>query len=179
MPEITPTPQAIRRNKYPSPAEIENYAGIEVQFPGSLVATVAKWKKEVWYPFKKNGVFGKLFALSVLVETLNEYYGKDVTLDIGPDCYQPDRNRILLVSPSIITTMHEYGHALYGDDELKACAYSIHLFKKCFPLAWEQLEWDGHVLRRREIPQGLSAEDVAGMEPDEPNETTESEDANG
>lgn len=167
MPEITPTPRSLNQGRYPSPAQIEAYAGEEVQFSDDLIATVMKWKKEVWYPFKRNGVFGKLFAISVLIDTFNEFYGKNVKLDIGPDCYQPDRDRILLVSPSVITGMHEYGHALYGEDELKACAYSIHLFKRCFPIAYEQLEWDGHVLRRREIPQGMTAEDVAGMEPDD------------
>ena len=155
------------QSRYPSPTQIEAYGGEEVQFSDELISLVMDWKKKTWYPLKRDGVFGKMYALYILVQLLNEHYDMSIRMDIGPDCYQPTKKRILLVSPSVITTLHEFGHALFGDDELRACAYSVHLFKRTFPKAWEQLTWDGHVLRRKVIPEGQTVEDVAGMEPDE------------
>lgn len=49
-------------------------------------------------------------------------------------------------NPSIISTLHELGHHFYGNSEKTACRYAIGIFKMCFPLAYEKLEWSGHML---------------------------------
>lgn len=49
-------------------------------------------------------------------------------------------------APSIISTLHEIGHLLYGESELKACAYSFQLFNAIFPKEIAKLTWQGHML---------------------------------
>ena len=51
--------------------------------------------------------------------------------------------------PSILSTLHEIGHAIRGSKELNACVFSIALFKMCFPEEFKNLEWKGHVLIRK------------------------------
>ena len=53
-----------------------------------------------------------------------------------------DQNRV-----SILSTLHEIAHAICGESELKACAYSIKLFAQVFPNEYARLEWHGHMLR--------------------------------
>jgi len=50
-------------------------------------------------------------------------------------------------NPSIISALHEFGHYLYGKSELKACRFSVHLFKEIFPIAYKKLKWEGHMLK--------------------------------
>lgn len=48
--------------------------------------------------------------------------------------------------PSIISSLHELGHHLFGSDELEACRYAIGLFKAGFPKSFDKLQWQGHML---------------------------------
>lgn len=66
-------------------------------------------------------------------------------------CYTPKTKTITLDrnNPSILSTLHEYGHHLLGPNELEACAWSISLFKECFPKAFQKLEWKGHMLVKK------------------------------
>lgn len=50
---------------------------------------------------------------------------------------------------SIISALHELGHALHGRSELDACAYSIKLFARVFPQQYHKLTWEGHMLKLR------------------------------
>lgn len=52
-------------------------------------------------------------------------------------------------NPSIISLLHEFGHSIYGSSELKACVFSIALFKTCFPKEYTRLEWNEHMLIRK------------------------------
>jgi hypothetical protein len=57
-----------------------------------------------------------------------------------------DRNIIVMVGKlSLITFLHEYFHAL-GLNEHYAVKYSVSLFKKCFPEAYEKLYSYQHCL---------------------------------
>ena len=64
--------------------------------------------------------------------------------------YNPDTDTISIDynNPSIISTLHEIGHALFGSSELKACKFSVWLFKTVFPKAFQKLKWDGHMLKK-------------------------------
>ena len=58
------------------------------------------------------------------------------------------------IAPSIISTLHEIGHLIYGPSEIKACAYSYQLFSYVFPIECSNLQWDGHMLvkkKKREL----------------------------
>lgn len=64
--------------------------------------------------------------------------------------YNPRAHAIYGYRPSIISALHELGHALDPKrgkpGELSACAYSIGLFRTCFPKAYAKLKWRGHML---------------------------------
>lgn len=69
----------------------------------------------------------------------------------GP-CYFPMGN-LIIMNPeddgrySIVTFLHEFGHAL-GKNERGTCRWSINLFRKFFPKSYERLVPRGHVLQR-------------------------------
>ena len=48
--------------------------------------------------------------------------------------------------PSILTSLHEFGHHLYGASELTACSYSICMYIKVFPEIYEKMTWQNHLL---------------------------------
>jgi hypothetical protein len=64
--------------------------------------------------------------------------------------YNPRKKTINLDMnhPSILSTLHEYGHHLYGTSELKACAWSVNVFSRCFPKEFARLHWEGHMLKK-------------------------------
>lgn len=60
-----------------------------------------------------------------------------------------------LDSPSVISTLHEFGHYLHfssyleGDEsmaEFVACRYAVGVFKTCFPKSYAKLTWSEHTL---------------------------------
>jgi hypothetical protein len=68
--------------------------------------------------------------------------------DSGRSCYVPASNTIILRGRlSVVTALHEFGHAL-GKDEREACRWSVNLFRKCFPQSWRRAQFDGHMIRR-------------------------------
>jgi len=76
-------------------------------------------------------------------------------------CYMPATNTINLgMKPSIISTLHEMAHAVYGIEELPACAFSIALFKAVYPRSFAKLEWKGHML----VKPGMSSTPITSME---------------
>ena len=69
-----------------------------------------------------------------------------------PWAYSPSENKIYAKSdsPSIISALHELGHFLYGRSELKACAFSVGMFKTCFPNSYAKLKWERHLLVKQD-----------------------------
>ena len=66
----------------------------------------------------------------------------------GRSFYSPFADEIVLVGRlSVITFLHEVGHVLYGRSELKACRWSLQLFKKTFPRSFSGLLFERHVAR--------------------------------
>ena len=89
-------------------------------------------------------------------------YGKRTTLTFGVleggdsvgSHYSPMSDTITLVGKlSAITFMHEWGHVLWGASELKACRWSLNLFRRCCPKSFERLRFEGHLARRDNPPQ--------------------------
>lgn len=62
-------------------------------------------------------------------------------------CYVPSRNRIILPELSVVTYLHELGHAR-GWDERQACRWSINLFRRIFPQSYARCRHRGHMLIR-------------------------------
>ena len=52
-------------------------------------------------------------------------------------------------NPSIISSLHELAHHLYGEDELIACKWSINLFRTAFPKSYAKLECENHLLIKK------------------------------
>jgi hypothetical protein len=66
----------------------------------------------------------------------------------GASYYEPRHHRVVLSGRlSIITMFHEVGHAL-GFGERQATAFSVNLFKRCFPRQFARLIHRGHTLLR-------------------------------
>lgn len=64
----------------------------------------------------------------------------------GSSCYLFGAHAIILRGRlSVITTLHEVGHALHGRSEQMACAWSLAYFRACFPRSWRRLKFDGHM----------------------------------
>lgn len=123
-----------------------------VDFRVKTLEIMHEWKKEHLKGWKEKDIGTKFVVLGFLIEMLGDTYDKPVKGFIASDhyAYDPEEQTILydVSHPSIISTLHEFGHHLYGRSELKACRWSIWLFKTVFPKTWETLEF-------RESPYGL------------------------
>lgn len=138
--------------KYPSQEEI---MGTPHTHKPEVIKLVKSWKREYWKNVKGESDEQKFIALKALLQRIaSEAYQRPVEVDYQPDvpscCYHPQMNRITVnKSLSIISSLHELAHHLFGPSELKACRWSVWLFKKTFPKAYDQLEWRGHMLVKR------------------------------
>lgn len=63
--------------------------------------------------------------------------------------YSPAFHRIVLCGQlSVVTFLHEFGHARGWRSERKVCGWSINLFRRVFPRSYARLEHRGHTLVR-------------------------------
>lgn len=86
----------------------------------------------------------QMVALSSPNVELKTIRGKDYA-------YSPLNNTVILgKTASIMSTLHELGHAIIGWSELDACRFSVKLFQQIFPREYAQLEWQGHMLIRKQ-----------------------------
>ncbi|MGA2441922.1 MAG: hypothetical protein ABSH08_13265 [Tepidisphaeraceae bacterium] len=64
----------------------------------------------------------------------------------GNSCFIPATRTIILRGRlSVITALHEIAHVLFGHSEHVACAWSLRLFRDCFPRSWSRLQFSGHM----------------------------------
>ena len=74
-------------------------------------------------------------------------FGNDHATCSGSSCFIPSANAIVLRGRlSVVTYLHEFAHAR-GMNERGGCRWSINLFRRCFPLSWSRVRFDGHMLR--------------------------------
>ena len=126
--------------KYPTKNEILKHKTIITK---EEINILQKWKKTK--PTIKN-----LKQLITKLTKLHKLKIKTKYNSNKPAHYNPTTKTINLNNFSIITTLHETGHAIHGQPEIKACAYSIQLFKKIFPKEYKKLKWIGHMLKKDE-----------------------------
>lgn len=115
-----------------------------------LVRDIIAWKKNVWKESKHDSYL-KARALNNLVGIMNRHYETECSFmvegGIPSPCYKPATKTIHMnESLSILSTMHEFAHHQFGTSEKKACRWSVHLFRKTFPKAYNSLKWQGHCL---------------------------------
>lgn len=127
-----------------------------VIFKKQTVAAMNRWKR-IRRKVKKNSPWNndtKFQTLQLLIGDLNQAYNTDCNLEynnIPSPCYIPISKTIVMNnSLSIISVLHEFAHHLFGPDELKACRWSVWLFKKTFPKAFDKLTWQDHMLIRKD-----------------------------
>jgi hypothetical protein len=134
--------------KYPTKEEI-----LEAPHTPSLneQEAINRWKKTYYKNWTELSTRNKHNRIAVLIAELNiANRGKSfryITHEYGWQ-YTPDDNTIAGTEnkPSIVSALHELGHHLYGESELKACRYSVGIFRSCFSKDYEKLTWKGHTL---------------------------------
>jgi hypothetical protein len=141
---------------YPTKEQILNH---HIDIKQAYINTISHWKIFCYLKrWKKSNNQIKLKDLETLLwdlEIHNFLYSPDKTIKLldvqyGTDYHYDSENHIIVLDsnhPSIISTLHEFAHHLLGPDELEACAWSVNLFKKCFPKKYEKLSWKGHMLK--------------------------------
>ena len=121
-----------------------------------VIGIVRNWKRTEWKEAKNGSDDLKFLALKSLIQRIALIYDKQVNVVYKADapscCYIPMFNNAIVINRtlSIISSLHELAHALFGPDETKACRWSVWLFRKTFKKAYERLEWRGHRLVKRQ-----------------------------
>lgn len=116
------------------------------------IDAVKIWKSLFWKGWNKQEPAWQFAGLLWLVTAVCRVEGVcPIDIDIGKDyLYVPREETPLIIfgaTPSVISTLHEIGHHLFGKSELEACAFSLQLFKEVFPKDFAKLHADGHMMK--------------------------------
>jgi len=137
--------------KYPSRKEIESTS---IEINPKTIQAIKKWKKEFYTKWHHNTNEAKINKLNSLIYYIqkSEKNIQPLKTRIGTEYkYDPDKKVIYhnLEKPSIISTLHELAHHVFGESELVACTWSIQAFKKSFPNSFSKLKWENHLLVKK------------------------------
>lgn len=123
------------------------------KFKKGTIHVVKAWKRNNIKGWKYKTAEEKFKALKSLIKGLEDVYENPVKEVIAgdDDMYDVKDKSIYITKdrPSIISALHEFGHHILGASELKACIFSVWLFKICFPGLYAKLEWSDHLLVKR------------------------------
>lgn len=114
------------------------------------IEILCDWKDRNYKRWKDKSANNKLLCLEQLISKLVIHYSHPCRIGTADEPkYDPNTQTIFIsnTKPSILSTLHEFGHHLYGESELKACAYSVWMFKMVFPKVYTKMKWDGHMLK--------------------------------
>lgn len=137
----------INAPRYPTKEEILK---VDIKIKPVVLDVVLSWKKEFlsdWKNTPKDVQIGRLKVLILSICVIG--YSKYLNVKEGKSyCYDPKQMTVYQDkdNPSILSALHEAAHHLFGKSELKACRWSIKLFKTCFPGLFNKLHWKGHLL---------------------------------
>lgn len=150
-------------NDYPE--TVEEVLDDEIKYRRGVIPALKGWKSLKLWGSKTNQM--RLDGLIVLAEQLAPLYdiavptvvvdGIDLNAIVrdtkmnpsGSSSYAPGSHTITMRGNlSIITFLHEFGHAL-GKNEKKTCHWSINLFRKVFPKQYAKLDHEKHTLVRQ------------------------------
>ena len=135
----------------------------EVEIPEAAFEALRKFKKAKTYNLS---IEQRLEHMKVMVQDLAEAHditaptlsmencteaNRNVAGISGSSNYNPAIHHITMVGKlSIITLLHEFGHALTSvRDEYFACGYSTELFKAVYPDQFARLNYNGHMALQR------------------------------
>ena len=142
---------------YPTKQEILKKAkGLKDQLANDI--KILKCWKQNFYKDKWNKIGSKEKCLSLKALIFSIYQDPYlptvfITVKKTPYNYLVNSDGIHVVNieedkPSIVSTLHEIGHLMLGEDELEACAYSFALYSTVFPKELQFLKWDNHLLNK-------------------------------
>lgn len=123
----------------------------DMKFKSATIIALQAFKAQ--YPYKI-GYEKRKEGLQALNRALDSVYGRNVVLDFHSpeleDSFQSHYDRLtdtitMVGKLSIITYLHEYAHAL-GKDEYGAVKWSLSLFKRVYPIAFEKLNPLNHCM---------------------------------
>ena len=106
------------------------------------------------WKLSKNSEMKKFESLQYMLKNLGNIYDKPVRVKYireNSSAYYNTGNRTIYLNKplSIISALHEFAHHIFGNSELQACRWSISIFSKAFPKAYDKLQWKGHMLIKR------------------------------
>lgn len=126
---------------------------IDPKVSKKIIRVVNIWKDTYFTKWSKLTNNKKADKLNTLILAIALITNKEIPIIKKGDRYKynPETKTIYQnpKKPSIISSLHELAHHFYGKSELKACRWSINIFKKCFPKEYKKLEWKGHTLIKR------------------------------
>jgi hypothetical protein len=126
---------------YPTADEV--LAAPELTYRPEVVRFVFAWKRE-WQGRRRTPD-----AIGALLRGLADVYQTpvDVTFMSGASDSADLRGHITLNADhlSVITALHEFAHHRFGASEMKACRWSVQLFRKTFPRTFARGRFVGHV----------------------------------
>jgi hypothetical protein len=135
------------------PATVAEVLDPPVRFKPAVDAAVAAYAASK--PWRGNVTERSQKAITLINALADAYEIRPpmLTLALAGDYYSPATRTICLTESaakkfSVITLLHEFGHAL-GKDERQTCRWSLNLFRKHFPRSFARLAADGHCLRAR------------------------------
>jgi hypothetical protein len=140
--------------RYPTPKEIMES---EVKFKQQTIDVVNAWKSTNFKGWKQKSLEQRGESLIRLAHDILGSYNTGpmnvVSLPGSPYSFNPYEATITLDGshPSIVSTLHEVCHAIYGASEKQACRWSVWLFKKTFPQSFDRLQFaeNSHLLVKK------------------------------
>lgn len=124
-------------------------------FRKPLFNILSGWKDEFYEGWREKEDKDRFYGLQVLVERIcREVYNVEppevLRHEFDTSYVLPARgyrNGIIFICvPSILSTLHELGHHLFGKSEYHACRFSVWLYQLRFPNAMKELVWKDHLL---------------------------------
>ncbi len=143
------------------PQSIEELDLESVQFPPAAIEAMRRlarsrpWRGTIAQRKRKLLRLNADLAAAYGVPAPRVIFGLDGG-DSGRSCYLPSLNTIIMrgTEPSVISLTHEVFHSILGSSEREVCRASLSLFKKCFPLSWKRLRFEGHMARTDRSARG-------------------------
>ena len=127
------------------PATVVEFLDDQMSFSSALLQAVQAFSEsKPWQGSSKSRQekfrqLNRSMAEACRIELPKLVFGRLDGGSTGLSYYLRREHRIVLVGKlSVITFLHEFGHAL-GYGEREACRWSINLFRKCFPQQYSNL----------------------------------------
>ena len=119
-----------------------------------IIEIILSWKKEFLKDWKTCTNSQKIIILRTLLYAIVikiPSYNNKLKVELGKNYSYNQKEKTIYLeghNPSILSTLHELAHHLFGHSELKACRWSYWLFATCFPKSLKKLKWENHMLKK-------------------------------